>query len=79
MVLELEMINEMEQDSKWLESNYEEIRKSYENKFIAVKNMKIIASNPTLDGIITDLEKKGVNSSLVSIEFVHKKDFKIIL
>ncbi|OGI12298.1 hypothetical protein A3K64_03170 [Candidatus Micrarchaeota archaeon RBG_16_36_9] len=79
MIQELEMINEMEQDNKWLESHSEEIRKKYENKFIAIKNKSIIAFSPTLDGIIKELEEKGEKPSLVSIEFVHKKDFRIIL
>jgi len=79
MIQELQMINEMEQDNKWLESHYEEIRKNYENKFIAIKNKVIVASSSTLDGIMKELEEKGENSSLVSIEFIHKKDFKIIL
>jgi len=79
MIQELEMINEMEQDNKWLVSNYEEIRRKYENKFIAIKDKNIIASNPTLEGIIKDLKEKGENPSFVLIEFIHKKDFKIIL
>jgi ABC-type phosphate/phosphonate transport system ATPase subunit len=79
MIQELEMINEMEQDNKWLESHQEDVRKKYENKFIAIKNQSIIASNTTLDGIIKELEGKGEKTSLVLIEFVHKKDFRIIL
>jgi hypothetical protein len=79
MIQELQMINEMEQDNNWLDSHLEEIRKKYENKFIAIKSKNIIASSDTLDGIIKELEEDGENPAFVSIEFIHKKDFIIIL
>lgn len=75
----LEIITKIENDSKWFEKNYEKLRKTDVNKFIAVENEKIIAKSEKLEDIIEKVEKKGKNPALILIRYVYEKGFKFIL
>lgn len=75
----LEIITKIENDNRWFEKNYEKLRETSVNEFVAIENEKIIERDKKLVNIIEKLEKKGKNPSLVLIRYIYKKGFKFIL
>jgi ribosome biogenesis SPOUT family RNA methylase Rps3 len=73
------LISKMEEDSKWLALNYDKIKNKFMNRFIAVKNKKIIANNDNLGELFANLRSKDINPSFTLIEFVPEKDLMLIL
>lgn len=77
---ELILLKNFEEDSKWFHNNTEElIKQGFVNKFIAVKNKKIISAEENINELMTALEEKKENPSYLFIEFVHPKGFTMIL
>ncbi len=75
----LEIITKIENDSRWFEKNYEKLRETSVNEFVAIENEEIIEKDKRLSDIIEKLEKKGKNPSLILIRYVYEKGFKFIL
>lgn len=76
---DLQLIEKIENDSKWLQSHYDEIQEKYENEYIAIENGDVIANGNKISEIIKKLKQKGKNPALILVEFVPKKGVKIIL
>jgi hypothetical protein len=77
---ELTLLKNFEQDSEWFHNNNKEIiKRGFVNKFVAVKDKKIISSGKNLDELIKILEEKGENPSYIFIEFVYPEGFTLIL
>ena len=74
MKTDIELLNETESDLKWINENYEEIRNSFANKIIAVKNQKIVAVAHNSNELIQILEKNMVDLSDVLTKFIHPKN-----
>ena len=79
MEQELIMLNGFEKDTLWLHSNLDKLRPRFENKFVAIKDKDIIASNERIEEVINQLQKKNINPAQIVIEFVHKKGVQLIL
>ena len=47
-----------EENITWFRVNLEKLRKEHPNQFVAVNKGKVIASNKTLDGLLTQLRKE---------------------
>ena len=72
-------IEEYLRAGEWLDANYEEIRKKYQDKFIAVKDDKVIAYSDDLDTLINKLTFMREDLSRVLIEFIPRKGVEYIL
>jgi len=71
---------EFEKDSKWFFKNIALLRnRNLTNKFVAIKNENVIASDRNIEMVIKDLEKIGENPSYVLIEFVYPEETIILL
>lgn len=75
----LQIISKLENDNRWFEENYEKLRETALNEFVAIENEKIIEKDKKLENIIKKLEGKGRNPALVLIRYVYEKGFKFIL
>jgi hypothetical protein len=77
---QLLILKNFERDNKWFNKNLNKIRKKgFTNKFVAIKEEKIISSEGNISNLIKLLEKKGENPSYLFIEFVYPEGFTLIL
>jgi len=76
---DIKYIELLSDSGNWLDLNYEEIRKKYPNKFIAIKDRRIIAESDDLDSLINKLVSMKVNLNSVLIEFIPGEDTEFIL
>lgn len=77
---ELQILLNFERDSRWFYENLEKLRgRGFTEKFVAIKNLKPIASDENIDVIIEKLDKQGENPSLIFIEFVHPEGYVLLL
>jgi ABC-type phosphate/phosphonate transport system ATPase subunit len=79
MEQELQMITKMENNVQWFNLHYTSIREKYENKFIAIKDNRIIADADKVETLIKNIEKQGEDPGLTLIEFIPEKGTVLIL
>jgi ABC-type enterochelin transport system ATPase subunit len=76
---ELQLLMEMKRDEKFLKENISKLKEQYPDKFVAIKNGKVIADGTDMNIVQDKLKKIGEDPAIISIEFVHKKGTVIIL
>lgn len=77
---ELKLLENFERDSVWFYKNIEKLRKEgFTGKFVAIKDLKPIASDKIIDNVIEKLDKQRENPSFVFIEFVHPEGYVLLL
>lgn len=76
---ELKCLSELNKNSKWISSVYEEIRKKYAGKFIAVKNSSVIDSDDNVGELLSRLHMTGENLDCITVEFVPPHGLLLIL
>jgi len=76
---EAKIMERFDRDSKWLAKNYEKLRTEYLEKFIAVKDNKVIAESESIQGLHKKLEEKGVDSRTILVDFMLSKDAVLFL
>lgn len=72
MKLELQMLDTANSNLEWFCKNYPKLKEGYGDRFIAVKNQKIIASDKHLKSLVEELISKKEDPSEVFIKFVNK-------
>ena len=72
----IKKLNETERDYKWFIKNEKELRKKYQNKFVAILNEKIIAFSDKVEDLIRELKKKKQADAI--IEFVEPENVIIV-
>lgn len=55
---EFQKLIESEKNEKWIIVHYDELKKEYQNKWIAVKGQKVIAWGTNYSSLLADLKKK---------------------
>lgn len=75
----LEGITAAEKRYDLLDSRREEFRKKYPDQFVAVTENDVVAVAKTMEKLLAELKKKGLESRDVSIEFMAAKDFDWVL
>lgn len=70
--MELNMLNAGNNDLQWFQQNYKRIKEEHADEFVAVSNREIVSTGKTLDSLLIKLEKQGIDSGNVLIEFVSK-------
>lgn len=76
---ELQLLKEMSINENFLKEKYSELREEFPDKFVALKDGKVIDNAPKIEILMKKLEDKGLNPSVISIEFIHKKGTMLIL
>ncbi|MBA2267047.1 MAG: hypothetical protein H0W19_01740 [Nitrosopumilus sp.] len=70
MDCELDELNELKDNFKWLYSNYEVFRKDYKNQFIAVKDEEHLDNDINLERLLQRLKQNNFNGP-IAIEFIY--------
>lgn len=76
---ELQTLIKVSKDDDWFRGHYEELRKNYENEFVAIDDGEVIAHNSNVEALIGNLKDKGKDPALLLIKAVRKKGSIIIL
>jgi len=76
---EMEFLKIFEKDSCWLLQNYEKVQKEFEEKFVAVKNGKVIADGKNIQELTEKLKKREIDPRITVIDFIPRKDFLLFL
>lgn len=71
--IEMQVLMETEKDQKFLKGNLEKLRKEHPDKFVAIKNGKVIAEGTDMNTVKSKLKKAGVDPAITTVEFIHKK------
>jgi len=66
----MQLLNEVDSDLTWFKDNFEKLKDSYDNMFIAIKNGRVLTAGENMDELINELKKKKVGSGDVIIQFV---------
>lgn len=69
---ELKLLNRTEEDLKWFNNNYDSIVEKFDNKFVAIKNKKIIAAEDNMEKMIHKLKSSKIDPSVTWVGFVSK-------
>ncbi len=67
---ELALLTGAKKDLSWFSSNFEEIAKKNNNRFVAIQNASIVSSNKSLDGLLEELKEKGMDPVKTLIKYV---------
>lgn len=76
---ELRMLDDYTEDSRWLREHYNEIRKDYANKYVAVKDHHIVGADENADRLLERLRETQEDLRSVVIEFVPPEDLMLVL
>ena len=66
----LEELKSGNKDLKWYSKNYQELKKKYSNKFIAIKDQNVVFNASKLDILLKHLRDKFGNPKDFLIDFV---------
>jgi hypothetical protein len=61
------IMEKYKQNERFLEYNYKEIEKGYEEQFIAIDNEQIIGSNNRIEKLVDELDRNNENTSSSSL------------
>ena len=78
MMTNLQLLNNLEEDLNWFQENLKSLQAEYEDKIIAIKEKKIIASAKNIKELLKILEEKEIDQSEVLIETISSKNEIII-
>ncbi|MEA2055053.1 MAG: DUF5678 domain-containing protein [Candidatus Thermoplasmatota archaeon] len=76
---EMQVLEDYEKDNRWISENYEQIKKEYTEKYIAVKDKNIIDANKNSDKLIKRLRERNEELERIVIEFIPSEDFILVL
>lgn len=76
---ELQLLNDMENDNAWLNSNYEKLQKDHPNQFVAIDKCKVVGSSENVEKLVETLNSLKISAVSVLVEFIPQKGLKIIL
>ena len=68
-----------EENITWFRANYEQLRKKYPNRFVAIDRGGVIASDKTLNGLLAQLRKRYTDITLFAIEYVSATEAELVV
>jgi hypothetical protein len=68
-----EELKELDADTEWLHSNYNELINKYNEQFFAIRNRDIIVHDKDSDELIEKLREKGFQPGEVLTEYIRDK------
>ena len=75
----LQELNEANNELKWFTKNYHKIQKECSNKFVAIKNHKVVFCQPKLEMLIKELKKQKKDPANFLIDFVYGKEETLVV
>lgn len=73
------LIDSFSRDSQWLSDHLEDLRDKYPNEYIAVKNSKVIAHNPSWEGTLQAVKRKGFETANTPIEYIPEEPEALVV
>jgi len=64
---------------EWLTKHYEELRKRYKNRYVAIKDKKIVMDDSDIERLIKRLQQEHYNLQDITIEFMPDDDFIMVI
>jgi len=76
----MDVVTRFEKDAKWLEKEYEELKRKYDGEWVAVFNERIVGHDKSMERLMGRLEA-GYPEDFrnIFIEYVTKKGVEMIL
>ena len=75
----LKDLNDFSEDVLFLNGSINLLKKKFGDKFVVIKDKKVISAGDTIDEAITDASKKGVDVGKAVVEFIPRKEEILIL
>lgn len=69
----LQKLNAFEIGSKFISTNFQNLQKNYGNRFVAVKENKILSSSDTFEGLLKEVNPEEVHKENMIIQFIPAK------
>ena len=66
-------------DYRWISDEQALLQKKYLNKFVAVRNKKVIVAAEDVYALMEELKMKGLRTDSVAVEFVSEKPLCFLL
>ncbi len=66
-------------DMNWIVRNYRKLRTDYPDQWIAVKDSKVVESNPDLEPLLGRLKEKHGAATGFAIEFIGSKPRNLLI
>ena len=74
------VLSSYEENAKWLSSNYEKLKKQYNNQWVAVLDERIIDHDTSLAIMVKRLKKKFAKFyGQISVDYVSVKEIELVL
>jgi hypothetical protein len=69
------VLSSYEENAKWLSRNYEQLKKEYNNEWVAVLNKKVIDHDPDSAKLVKRLKQQHSNVyNQIAVEYVTTKE-----
>jgi len=78
-VLVLEELTKANNDLKWFTQNYTKIQKDCSNKFVAIKDEKVMFCATELEKLINELTEHKKNPTNFLVDFVYGKGESLVV
>ena len=75
----VEALDEMEEQRKWVNEHYDELREKYEGKVFAVKDKKVIITSGSITELLEEAKKIGEDPTLLFVDSIPPKGVSFIL
>ncbi|MBI5036909.1 hypothetical protein HZC09_06235 [Candidatus Micrarchaeota archaeon] len=75
----LQTMDEFTRDKKWALENIDSLRKDYLEKYVLVKNRKVVLADSDYDNLLQRAERNGVDISQAVIEFVIPRNVTVLM
>jgi len=72
-------IERIEADIEWTAKNFDQLLKTHEGKYLAVKEKRIIAESDDFEELLRMLKKDNIDPRLVHIDSIAPRSFACIL
>jgi len=76
---ELELFEMHEKNEEWFSNHFEQLRKKHEDKFVAIRNQSLLATEDKIEVLLAQLEQSGIDTNEVFITSIPPEGMASIL
>jgi thymidylate kinase len=74
-----EQFKRFDKNLEWFQSNYEELKKQYNNEYVAIDNQRLLDHNPDLERLIERIRREYGDLGAFVIEYLTDKKLQLLL
>ena len=67
---DLDKLERLANNFKWIHNQYDNLKKKYDNKYVAIKNRKILDKDTNLERLVKRLNIRNYDDS-IAIEYIY--------